>query len=68
MLWTRRAKVEWLLDMYVNVRCAYGATTAYCRLDNRDLIVDCSTAFCALLAMPPTTTPCRISRAGPSRA
>ncbi|MCX6590554.1 MAG: hypothetical protein NTZ56_03425 [Acidobacteria bacterium] len=31
----------------------YGATTAYCRLDNDDRIVDCNTSFVALLKRPP---------------
>jgi PAS domain-containing protein len=30
----------------------YGAPTPYCRLDANDEIVDCNTAFCALLKMP----------------
>ena len=52
MPWTRRSKVEWLLDMYVNVRCAYpGVPISYIGHSNGTYVVAGALDRCPAMKM-----------------
>lgn len=52
MPWTRRSKVEWLLDMYVNVRCAYpGVPISYIGHSNGTYVLAGALERCPAMKM-----------------